>query len=355
MALNRIIEPIGRSLNHEAATAESAEITYLKQPLPQYDNSVKLLDIDTFESGSGNYGAWQKEVWEMEDGTRYKVCRIEPACRKTNVALASGTPWGTQIEGFNMHSAIEASRLGIPQIIIGPEMNASIPLSLSAYNQLQILNHIERSGFSEPKVSILKGFSRQAMIIFGMLAYAPNDERSVLYADSTDPCLAVSLHDMIHELGVKDYVHALRYGAEEVVGSLYLIARVLSDPRRRRYYHRTIDMSIAGGTQFVRTGVPLFSGEAGELALHVPRDTYMNIGFLLTSLANQASHFKDRLRYHPNVTYTDYEGVHTHGARRKIMDDTSKRLSGLVFQLARGVNHDELDYSLVHQPGDTTV
>ncbi len=353
MALSSNPETDVRSLEHGAMTDQDATISHLRLPLPIYDIGVRGNIPDTLKSGSGSFGSWSMETWEMDDNTRYEVCRIEPTHRRTNVALTMGTPWGTQVEGLNMHTGIDAARDGLPVIIVGPEMNASIPISQSAHNQLQIINRIEDTGFSEPKVSIFKGFSREAMIMFGLFAYSPEDERRVLYGEAIDPCLAVPLREVIRDLNPHGIVEALEYGAQETIGSLQLVASILRDPRRRRFYTRTIDVSARGLMQLIRTGKPLFNGEAGELALHVPTDAHMNIGFLVTSMANQKDKFQQRLVDHPNITYSDYEGCHTHGARRRIMQDTSRRLSGLTLQLSLGVPYDEIDYTLINLPGDS--
>lgn len=352
MALSSNPETFDRSPEQGATAGHDATISHLKHPLTIYDVGVRSVVSDSLKSGSGQFGTWKLETWEMDDDTRYQVCSIDPVRRRTNVAVATGTPWGTQIEGMNMHAGIDMAHHGLPVIIVGPEMNASLPISQSAHNQLQIINRIEDTGFSEPKVSIFKGFSRQAMIMFGLFAYSPSDERQVLYGEAVDPCLAVPLKDMVSELDPRGIIETLEYSAQEIIGSLHLVASILRDPRRRRHYTHTVDASIDGLRQFIRTGKPLFSGEAGELALHVPTDAHMNIGFLLTSLANQKDKFEQRLTDHPNVTYSDYEGCHTQGVRRRIMQDTSRRLSGLTLQLSLGVPYDEIDYTLINLPAE---
>lgn len=341
------------------STTESAPVTPLTPlhagefsfgELPQVSAEIDEDHLDQISAGRTGNVRWQIVEHRVEDGTkqgtRFQVAHLEPKKRKTDIVLTTGTCWGTQIPGYNMHRALSVAKLGMPVRLIGPEINTSIPLPQSAFNALTYMQYDDQGpeGFGDPKYAVLEGFSRKAMILFGMNAYAAQFGRIPFYNDSTDPCLAKHIKD----LSFREYMGMASYVRNEVVGGAGLIGDILRDSRRRRHYLPTVDVSLQGAGQLVRTGLPLFNGDAGLLAFHTPTDMHMLLRFLKGSMPNQRWVYKSILEGRPNIYYDDKNEVHSGGAKRETIEELAQRMSGLVLQLAAKVKPEEIDYSLVY-------
>lgn len=312
--------------------------------LPKYSSVIDQGYHVPKGSGTSDNFRWHIEEQRTDDDIHFDVGYFEPSIRKTNIAMFIDTSWTTQVKGLNSHTASIAARLGIPTIVKGPEYNVSIPLSHSAHNTHALIDAVANNNFCEADVVLHKGYSRGAMIGFGVNAYASTFNRTVLYSERDDPCLAHNIFKVSGE-EVVDYIN---YVPQEVIHSLKQIGKIILDPRRLRYYHKTIDISTHGLAQIVRTGLPLFGGEAGVLAENIPSDVQMNVLFLKGMPANHRHDFKRRLAGREGIVIQEIDGTHTDAIARKHVGDFVIRLSGLAAQLQDGATPNEIDFLKVH-------
>jgi hypothetical protein len=314
--------------------------------LPQY-SSVIDPDYHIVKSrGASDDFAWHIEEQRTDDKITFDVGYFEPKVRKTDIALFIDTSWTTQVQGLNSHTASVTARLGIPTVVKGPEIGVSIPLSHSAFNTHALVDSVANDGFCEAETILHKGFSRGAMIGFGVDAYSGKFDRQVLYAERDDPCLA----HCIFEVKSTEIIDYIQYVPQELIGTARQLGKILLDPRRLRYYHKTIDISAKGLLQIAMTGRPLFGGEAGTLADNIPHDSQMNVLFLKGMPANHRDDFKKRLSGRPGVAIQELDGTHTAAIGRKHVGKTIARFTGLIDQLVEGARPDEIDFTKVHLP-----
>ena len=315
-------------------------------PLPQYSSVMDPSQHKLLSQGKSDGFHWHIERQQTNDEIAFDVGYFEPEERRTDIALYIDTSWSTQVKGLNSHTASTAARLGIPTVVKGPEIGVSIPISHSAYNTHALMDAVEDEGFSERGVAMHKGFSRGAMTGLGVNAYARLFNRKMLYAEADDPCLAHSFLD----LSVEEIREYAQYLPVEAVSVVRQVGRIMLDPRRVRHYRHTVDISRNGLMQVVRTGIPLFSGEAGLLADHVSQDAAMNVTFQRGMPANHRKDFSRRLSGRPRLVIGERDGPHTPAIGRKGLGESVVRLVGLMDQLTEGVRPDEIDFSKVHLP-----
>ena len=314
--------------------------------LPEYESSVDPDYRKLIDQGEGEGFRWYIEERTTDDGIRFDVGYFEPDEPITDIAWAVDTSWTTQVAGLNSHTASKIARAGMKAIVKGPEKNVSIPLSHSAFLTHALLDATDEEGFSRPKVIAHKGFSRGAMIGFGVNAYAPIFGRQLIYSERDDPCVA---HHIL-ELTRDEIVDYLGYVPEELFTVGRQLGSILLDPRRLKHYVQTVDLSPNGLIQVVRTGRPLFGGEAGLMAELVPDDAQMHVTFQRGMPANHREDYKRRLAGRDGVVIKEYRGTHVQHISRKHAGRFTTRLSGLVVQLGDEVPVDELDFTQVHLP-----
>ena len=313
-------------------------------PMPKYHTEIDTSYRKSLHAEEKSYGKFWIEEWRDSEGTYFDVGKFEPKRVRTDVALVEDTSLTTQVLGFNTHGALGAMRLGMRALIKGPEKNKSIRQSQSAHNTHAMLNVTDAEGFSQPKIAIVKGFSRGAMLGMGTNAYSESFGRHILYSDLTDPCLARAVKDM----GLLEMLGYVQYLPHETIGSTRMLTRIMLNPKLRKHYMKTVDVSPKGAKQVWLNGAPLMNGEAGFMAERVPMDAEMHIRFFKGSLPNMRNDFKRRLAGRPGVVFEDRDGIHTSGANQETRLNTSGRLSGLVLQLSMGVKPEDIDFSLVH-------
>lgn len=316
--------------------------------LPVYSSVIDSTQNRLLRQGRSDGFYWHIDRQQTDDEIKFDVGYFEPEKRRTDIALYIDTSWTTQVQGLNSHTASVAARLGIPTIVKGPEIDTSISLSHSAHNTHALMDVIENEGFCEKKLAMHEGFSRGAMIGLGVNAYAEKFERKMLYAEEDDPCLAHSIFNVSSE-EILDYV---QYVPRELLTAAQQIGTIIMDPRRLRYYHKTVDISLCGIKQIVQTGIPLFGGEAGLLADNVARDAVMNVTFQKGMPANHRRDFRQRLAGRPGLAMYELEGTHTGAIGRKGLGSFVVRFVSILDQLSDGVPTDQLDFTKVHLSTD---
>jgi hypothetical protein len=311
--------------------------------LPLYQTEVESRK-DVKKTNYSGYGSVWIDEYTMSDGTKYDILTAEPQKRRTDIVVAKDTAWTTQVEGFNLDVARQLMLLGFPVVIKGPEKGKSIPLSHSAHNTHKILDVIDKIGFNHQKTAALEGFSRGAMIGLGTIAYAEQNERSIIYSNLTDPRIATDIQPSVNEA-----VEWTKQIPEHFATLAIQAGKLALNPVKAWHYRNSIDLSPAGIQQIYRTGKSVFSGEAGFLAEHVPDEAQILLCFFGKRLARDQQGFVDVLGTNTGTEIKFLNGGHFLGIDKRILGNIATRFSGLADQLSGGVAHSDLDYTTIHK------
>ena len=316
-------------------------------PLPIFDTVVDTSykkHIATHKhDGVGT--TWLDER-RMSDGIKYKVMVCEPKYARTGIPIVKDLALGTQPEGFNEDVANLLMRLGFIVIMKGPEIGGSIPLAHSAHNTHKILDVTDREGYHEAKVAAVEGYSRGGEIGLGTVAKAAENDRHIIFANLTDACMGKPIsvdRDQIERF--------MQNAPHEVVTAFYQLGKLALDPRRAWHYRKTVDLSPKGGLQFARTARPVFSGEGGFLARHLPEDANILMAFLGQSMQSDEATYRAIMKDLKGVSFKSTEtGGHLAGLDEQILTNITRVFGRLMVQLEANVHHCELDYSSIHLP-----
>lgn len=309
----------------EAPEAHYHPRTYPEQPaldvlpaVPVYDTVVDT-DYRLFrgERTFENIGRTVVEEWRMSDGIHYDILLGYPERQQTDVPVVKDTAWGTQVLGFNLDVAKELMRLGYPVVIKGPEKGGTIPLSQSAHNTHEILDVTGRLGLHDARVAAVEGYSRGAMIGFGTVAYGPRYRREIAFANLTDPCVFKPVEFSAEEL-LQRAIN-MRKVPFELGSAGFEIGRLLMQPNKISQYRRSVDLSLNGLRQLIRTGKALAQGETGRLASLMPSDTTGTVAFFNSSLGNDEKQFTEVLRQYEYIDIKHARGGHFTGIDTRIL------------------------------------
>lgn len=315
--------------------------------LPSYntelDDSYRK-HVDTIvHEGLGT--TWIEE-WRMDDGTTFDVSINEPLSHAGDVVVVKDTAWGTQVRGFNEDTARIFMSLGLKLVIKGPEKNAAIPLSHSAHNTHKVLDRIETIGFHEKGYALVDGYSRGAMIGFGTVAYAQDNDREIIFANLVDPCIPRPLT----ELGSDDLIEVAKHAPAELLTAGWQLGKLALNPLKAWHYRRTPNISVAGAKEFINTGKAVFSGEAGSMAANMPDDARAVVVFYLNSCANEVKIYQDLLAGKPDVDIKLTGRGHLSGMDKRGLGSMALGFSGIARQLKDGVHPTELVLSKTGRP-----
>lgn len=289
------------------------------------------------------YGTTYIDSWTMNDslGTRYKTMRAEASHPKSNVWIVKDTAWGTQPEGLNTDVARKLMSMGFNVLIKGPEIGSSIPLSQSAYNTHVVLDKLEQLGLLEARLIAVEGYSRGAMIAFGTVSYAKQFNRIVIYANITDPCVAVPI-------GFNKETWQKARALPKDLGMLAIdVGSIIGDPLRARHLYHTVDFSVAGIQQIWRTGKGVVTGETGAMAACTPSDMKAIVAFFKRCGMNDKEIFYQLLEGRPDVRFVEPGGGHGRGIDKKIIASIALPFGRLACELEEGRRPDELDYRFI--------
>ena len=313
--------------------------------MPEYDSEVNETGITTIgkPKRQGVDGTTYLEMWPMDDehGTRYKVMSCYANNPATGMWVVKDTAWSMQPEGVNEDVATKLMSLGFNVLIKGPEIGSSIPQSQSAYNTHKILDAKHRRGDLDASFIANEGYSRGATIGFGTNAYAEQFGRKVVYSNLTDPCVAVPIGRNIETVQ-----KALTLPVDVALLGI-AVAKGLVNPKRTGVFLNTVDLSLAGAKQFVRTGKPLMNGEAGKLAASTPMDMQATIAFFRHCRVNDEKVFRAILADRPGVRFVRPEGGHGGALDSRVIGNIAVRFGRVGQQLAEGRRPDELDYRFI--------
>lgn len=314
-------------------------------PLPDYDVGLDDSYRKIIQPGhKTRFGTTWVEERRMSDGTRRQVLQGMSSRALTDIVVCKNTAWGTQVRGFNEDVADVIMSQGFHVEVIGPEINASLPLSRSAYDTHVILNQAQERGYYDNELIAQEGYSRGGMLGFGVIAYAHRFNRHVIYSNLTDPCL-----EHRPSFSREEATEVAASIPKELLTVAVQIGGLALRPNKARRYLRSIDLSTNGARQFVRTGVPLFSGESGFLARHAAKtNPKMLLCFFRDSFANHEREFVKIFDDCLDVDIKNPDGGHIQGMDRRILGHIATRFSRLGQQLQEGRLPQEIDYALIH-------
>jgi hypothetical protein len=319
---------------------------YTDYTLPEYTSRPDTSNIVNLPAEPhGNLGTAYPQLVPMDDerGTVYKVVRFEARQPQSSVWVVKDTAWGTQPEGLNTDVARKLMSMGFNVVVKGPEINSSIPLSQSAWNTHAVLDAYQEMGYLDARNIAVEGYSRGSMVAFGTAAYAQRFGRNVLYLNLTDPCVALPVG-----IDIESAKKGLTLPLDIALLGAAALQSVLR-PTRTKNLRGTIDVSIEGAKQFVRTGKPLMTGEAGMMAARTPEDMHATIAFFRHCRVNDAKVYRRILAGRPDVRFVRPAGGHGGGLDERIIGNMAVRFGRLGAQLREGRQPQELDYlDIIH-------
>jgi len=195
----------------------------------------------------------------MDDGTKYEDVIGVPLQRNIGHAALLTPAWFTDHKrGMNIETARDAMKVGFSAIVHSAELNKSVSLSQSAYNMH--LTFRDTRGLDEFSTddAVILGDSRGAMIGFGFAGYSRRFGVDIPGGQLVDPCIAkkISLRD------AKDLPRYLEH-----IWEIHSLSRQLGrlSLGQLPHYARTVQPSPGWLFRQFKVGLPLFSGEAGDL------------------------------------------------------------------------------------------
>ena len=318
----------------------------LPPALPQYETVADVSRTEHIETiRHPGLGTIWRDQWYMSDGVGYKVSIGRAERSKTDIAIVNETPLITQTKGYNEDVGLSQLQLGYDFVLVGPEEGAEIPLSHSAHNTHAILDVLLKQGYFNEEWIALYGFSRGAEISFGNAAYADQHGRKILYAHLVDPYGAAPL-----EFSREQIEEFTDVAFTEATTAIQAVGTLLMNPLRAWHYRHSIDISLEGAKQFVRTAKSVLSGEAGELAYHFPDEAQGTVLFFGKKDGRRRRLFEEALAGKPGLEFAGIPRGHLVNMYKKVLGQTSVRFAGLAQQLGAGVKPEDIDFGLVHKP-----
>ncbi|MBP7806901.1 hypothetical protein KA047_00200 [Candidatus Saccharibacteria bacterium] len=253
-----------------------------------------------------------KGTIECEDTSRYTALVATPNQKTTEIPVVFTTALGTQAEDqYNLDLMAEYLDLGMPVVLIGPEENTSIPLTLSAQHMHDIFEHYAKFGLYDPTSARITGDSRGAMIGQLFAAYAVRRGIKIIDGCVIDPCLA----RQIQYTSPREVLEYLPYLTVEGYSFTRQIRRI--GFKKGLEHVRRLRMSPG---VMLRTGIPLLSGDAGEFSRYMSREQRLHSMLFLASVVNQHKDWIEIYDQFPNVTYELIKGSHLSLMRPDVWD-----------------------------------
>jgi hypothetical protein len=267
--------------------------------------------------------------YTLSDGSRYDVQRFVPDRQRFDVAATYTTPWCTDLRGFNERVGMALAHEGMHAIAVSPERLSlgqlrrfgRLSLLHDAEAQHVVLNHIDLTAEDiTPATVVSLGYSRGAMVGFGLNATSMQHRRDIRYSDYTDPCL----EHQVQPWDV-DWEQIPAYLGHEAIamtqGLLQYSPAELVDMTRK-----ALNPSVCFWLQQIALTKTLFSGEAGELVAGWHDDSVAFIQLFTHSRFNHASDWERQFKPFRNVTLTTRTGVHMSGVHPKVLAQSIDRV-----------------------------
>ncbi len=289
----------------------------------------------------------------LSDQSSFEIQVFNPKkllSNRENLTVTYTTPWCTGLTGFNMEIGSEIASLGLPVIAVGPERSSSghiiRNLGRVVMGQQTVLEHDVKAHhlildflgimqLAEVERIINFGYSRGAMIAFGLNATAKEHNRSIIYNALLDPCLASrsELKDLkVCTIG--------RYLINELGSTVQEVGAL----PKNEYTDLLKSASLHPNfwAQQLITGIGIFKGESGQFLNGIPEDSFLDLTFFSKSIFNQFNIWINSLSTQQFLKVRMQEGYHTRGINPDVWKPVIGRIA-LVNQLhSQGATSKEL-------------
>lgn len=289
---------------------------------------------------------------KLADGTAYREQRCMPNEQRYDRGVTITTPWCTRIPGFNTDLQKQLAAEGIASDIVGPprpvidrntlrNIPNAVRLETDAAVQQQLFTNAAEDGMFKSDEALATGYSRGAMMIWGLTANEQDYGRNIRYFDANDPCLVrkVRIGDVDPREG-RTYTYVPR----EIMAAFSAIGK--HSIEEMLHLPQSIDVSPRGILENVATGFALFKGQAGELLKRVPRDKVGTVRLYERSMFNHAEELYDVLNDHPHITIYDRRGYHLSGMSPRVRMAAVKRIVTAQEALANDHPLEQIDFTM---------
>jgi hypothetical protein len=278
--------------------------------------------------------------YRVADDAAYSVRVFRPRrSEQFDRTVTYTTPWLTDIDGFNMIVGKRLASLGMNVVAVSPEHPSlsrsvrnlgRVTLRADAQVQHKVLDSISKNGILDTSSVIVAGFSRGAMVGFGVNSLAETFGRTIEYTDAIDPCLAKKTTPKDVE-----WPKIPSYFIGEVGA---LVSSMVHHPPEdmRGIAKNIVPLSPAFLVQQAATGMALFTGEAGTFIREWPQHTTAHVTLYSGSEFNHMKEWVRLLSPYPNVSAHIEDGRHFSGADSRVIDAAVGRILHAQRVLAYG-------------------
>lgn len=290
----------------------------------------------------------QIDRFRFSDGSQYDVQLIEPVKKVSDIVLTYTTPWLTRLGGLNTYLGIEAAKSGMSSVAVSAEVASfgkaiknigHVTLAHEALVQHLALDEVELDGRFMAGMAILAGYSRGAMVGFGVNGedLAAQFGRQIVYSDLIDPCLE-------HKPGLTAWnpKELAPYCEVEIIE----LIKCITHYQQKEAWHmlKTLPTSISQFIQEIATGCALFSGEAGDLGDIMPEDSPMYLTLYIGSLFNQSASWREKFSERfKKICINNETGTHITGSDMGVIRETVGRISIVQQLLKDGATRADID------------
>lgn len=304
------------------------------EPLPYFGLAIESHKVAGSERVLGNCEV-ETSRFKLSDGSRYNVNVYTPERPRFEEPVTFATPWCTDLEGFNDdHLGQELAARGFYVIGVSPEQSKLVralgkvvkaasgdqsELAHDAEAHHLMLDSLQQVGRIASEQVYGVGYSRGAMVGFGLQAYARRHGREFIYSVYTDPCLE-------HGIDLKKvrYNELPDYALKEL--GAFGLALAGEHDLHLMHLLKTIRLAPSFWVSQAATGFALFRGEAGTFVDHLSADSNTHVTLYHGSIFNHAEAWQQRLAPFPNITIKNEDGYHASGAKRRVAAASIARL-----------------------------
>lgn len=324
--------------------------------LPTFEN--KLDSDKSMGSIETSRGAVYREVFEMQDGTRYPAVTGVPNAHDSDTAVVFTTAWMTATRGHNMRTLMRAMKAGYTAIMIGPEeelrntqksaarrlIDAPLTSPLKvAWDMNRILDDVLLHLNVRQDEIITLGESRGAMLAHGFNIEEYSGPRRIVYGDLTAPCFARP--PKLTELPAV---------AGQLVPEALTLAKLgirLAQKPVARHYRGTAPGDIEYYPKELTKIPQLLGGFAGKIALCSMQgrpDTQLHVRIFEGDGWSQSEEWKKLYQpYLGSVTLELCEGYHLDIASGETLDNIELRLKMLAEMRGYDGSYENVDFNAV--------
>jgi hypothetical protein len=287
------------------------------------------------------------------NGTAYIKQIALPNDQRFDTGVTLTTPWCTRIPGFNTELQKMMMAYGVASEMLGPPM---LPISIDTFvhlpEKVTLLQDVvvQHESFGQSAIdgyfrgdsAISVGYSRGAMIGWGMIAYEKNFDRKIEYFDASDPCLvrATNAEDLnLFDLNTYTYLlREIRAGARAI--GRHSLRQMISLPK-------SLNLTVSGALEIPATGLAIFGGQTKQFIERIRKDAFGQVRLYDKSIFNQADDLKEMLSDHPNINIEVRDGYHLSGMRPGVRLAAAGRVYLAQKALQQNISLEEVDFGSI--------